>query len=218
LTLAPRAQAPEVSLRGGGNRWLPLCLAAGILMVDLLWRLVVGSTGSIAYGLIDVPGHLATVLLALLALVAVSGRPPALQFVTAALVAGIAIDLDHVPGYLGSHLLTTGSSLPRPVTHSLLAVLLLVAIGWSLRGGIRLVFFGVAFGIALHLARDLVTGPGVPLAWPLSDGIVRLPYGLYALAVASAAVVASSKGRLRSTRQRRPIALDASRPLPHSGP
>ena len=206
-----------MSSRSIDNRWLPFALAAGVLTVDLLWRLVVGSTGSIAYGLIDLPAHLATVLLALFAFVGVSGRRLPLQFITAALVAGICIDVDHVPGYLGSHLLT-GSSSPRPVTHGLLTVALLLLVGWRLPGRGRPILFGVAFGIGFHLVRDLVTGPGIPLVWPLSDGIVRLPYALYAVAIAGAALIAHSGGRFAPSRQRRAIPLDASQPLPHSGP
>jgi inner membrane protein len=205
-----------MSLRGIGNRRLPIVLAAGILTVDLLWRLIVGGTGSIAYGLVDVPAHLATALLALFAIVAVRGRRLPSSFVTAALLAAVVIDIDHAPGYLGSHLLN--ASLPRPVTHSLFSVAILAAVGWRLRGRPRLILFGAALGVAFHLVRDLVTGPGVPLVWPLSDGIARVPYVLYALAIAGLAFAATSAERLRSWRRRRSSGLDARRPLPQPGP
>jgi len=52
----------------------------------------------------------------------------------------------------------------------------------------RPALLGIAFGFALHLARDLVTGPGVPLALPFSDASVRLPYLIYAGALGTAAV------------------------------
>ena len=168
---------------------LALVLAGAVVAVDLLWSLVEGSTGSLAYGLIAAPAHLATCVVALLAVTALAGRSLPPRFVTAALIASVAIDVDHIPGYLGSHVLA--GTLPRPYPHSLLLVLLLAALGGvSRRRGVREVSLGLAFGVSVHLFRDLATGPGVPLLWPLSDGVASLPYAYFALGLGLATLLA----------------------------
>ncbi len=154
-------------------------LLAVVLVLDLLWSLIEGSTGSIAYGLIDEPAHLATCAIALFALLALAGRALPPRFLGAALISSVAIDLDHLPGYLGSHLLT--GSMPRPYTHSLLLVGVLVAVGLLVRRpSLRQVWLGVAFGVSAHLLRDLATGPGVAFLWPLVIAPIKIPYVLYA--------------------------------------
>ncbi len=154
-------------------------LLAVVLVLDLLWGLIEGSTGSIAYGLIDEPAHLATCAIALFAALALGGRALPPRFVAAALISSVAIDLDHLPGYLGSHLLT--GSMPRPYTHSLLLVAVLVGVGASVRRpGLRQIWLGLAFGVAAHLLRDLATGPGVAFLWPLVVAPIKIPYVLYA--------------------------------------
>ncbi len=87
-------------LRRASVTRLSIALAGVILGLDLLWNLAEGSTGQLAYGLIDEPAHFATCAVGLLALAALGCRLQA-QFVAAALVASVAIDIDHVPGYLG---------------------------------------------------------------------------------------------------------------------
>jgi membrane-bound metal-dependent hydrolase YbcI (DUF457 family) len=170
-------------------------LVGAVLTLDLLWSLVEGSTGSLAYGLLDEPAHLATCAIALLAAAALTGARPPARFVTAALVAGVAIDIDHIPGYLGSHALA--GSLPRPYTHSLLLVAVLVVIGWaSRRRDVRQVSLGLAFGVSAHLLRDLATGPGVPLVWPLSSGVVAVPYASFAVALVLAGAAAIAPRRV----------------------
>jgi len=47
---------------------------------------------------------------------------------------------------------------------------------------------GLAFGISAHLLRDLATGPGVPLFWPLSGAAVELPYVAFVAALLAAAL------------------------------
>lgn len=153
-------------------------LVGAILGLDLLWSIAAGSTGHITYGLIDEPAHLATCLVALLAAVSITGGLPSPAFVASALIASVAIDLDHIPAYLGWDGLT--GSLPRPYSHSLLSVLLLLGIGRALHGKGRQVALGAAFGVAAHLLRDLATGPGVPLLWPLTEATVALPYMAFA--------------------------------------
>lgn len=154
-------------------------LVGAVVALDLLWSLLEGSTGRLAYGLIDEPAHLATCALALLAIVALTGSLPRRRFVVAALAASVLIDLDHVPGYVGSHALI--GSLPRPYTHSLLFVALLLAVAaLARRRDLRLVLLGVAFGVSAHLLRDLATGPGIAFLWPLSGSPIRVPYVVYA--------------------------------------
>jgi membrane-bound metal-dependent hydrolase YbcI (DUF457 family) len=162
-------------------------LVGVVLGLDLAWALSGADNGDLLYGLADEPAHLATCAIALI-LLALSGRRLAPTFAAAALLASVAIDLDHLPQHLGFDFLTAGT--PRPYLHCAIAVLapLLAA---ALLPKWRPLLLGVAFGFAAHLARDLVTGPGVPLALPFSQSAVRLPYLLYAgaLVAAAAAVV-----------------------------
>jgi inner membrane protein len=103
----------------------------------------------------------------------------------AALAASVLIDVDHLPGVLGSDALIGDA--PRPYSHSLLTPTLLLAVGALARGVVRLVALGAAAGVALHLVRDLAGPPGVALDWPLSSESVSYPVALYlALMVAAA--------------------------------
>lgn len=170
-----------------------------ILGLDLLWALVVGSTGNIAYGALDEPSHLITCVVGLLVLSAIWGRAPAVRFGAAALAASVAIDADHIPGYLGSDVLT-GSS-PRPYSHSAaLVLLLLLAAGCSRRATIRQICLGLGFGVAMHLFRDLSTGPGVPLLWPVTDEPTRMPYAVYATILCLPLIASLPRHRLRFAR------------------
>jgi inner membrane protein len=170
---------------------LAIALVGAIVVLDLLWSLIEGSTGTVAYGIVDEPAHLATCLIVLLAVVALSGRRPPLPFVVAALVASVAIDVDHIPAYLGWNGLT--GTLPRPYSHSLLVVLLLLGFGHASRRTARQVSYGLAFGVAAHLFRDLATGPGVPFLWPLTDATFTLPYAVCAALLALAALAAPAR-------------------------
>jgi hypothetical protein len=162
--------------------WI-LLLVGLVFGLDLLWAALVGGTGSVLYGFLDEPAHLLTCLVALIALaVARGGRLPA-AFAAAALLGSIAIDLDHLPGILGWSVLTGAG--PRPCTHSLLVVAALLGLGLAAAGRYRLVMLGLAFGVSAHLFRDLATGPGIPLFWPLGDGGVRVDYALYAVLLAA---------------------------------
>jgi inner membrane protein len=203
-----------VATRGTGLIRLTAALVAAIFAADLFWGLVADSTGSLAYALIDEPAHLATCAVALLALVA-AGVPVSRRFAIAALLAGTAIDIDHLPGYLGSHLLMA-SSMPRPYSHSILTVALLLALGLYLRGDRREFSFGLAFGVAAHLCRDLATGPGVPLLWPLSAAPISVSYAVYAavLLIAGTGLAISVRYGLRRRPGQRRL---AARPLPSGG-
>jgi inner membrane protein len=146
---------------------------------------------------LDEPAHLATAALLLAALL--PGRARAL--VPWALAGAVLIDLDHIPLYLWDLLTSDGSG--RPVTHSLLTVLVLVCAGLLARTRTRTALLGLALGVALHLVRDLGTGPGVPLLWPLDGRSVLVPYAAYFAAVAAAAVIAAGRVPLARARARR---------------
>ena len=196
---------------------LAVALVLGVFAADLLWSLIADSTGSLAYGLIDEPAHLATCAVALLALFA-AGAPVSRRFALAALLASTAIDLDHLPHYLGSQALMA-SSMPRPYSHGALSVIVLTAVGLRLRGKGREISLGLAFGVAAHLCRDLATGPGIPLFWPLSASTVTVPYALYAAALLGTGVaigVAATARRGSRCRPREHSRL-AVRPLPSAG-
>lgn len=194
---------------------LALALTAAVVALDGLWALLVGSTGPVTYGFLDEPAHLATCGVLLLAISAIAGGRPPLRFVGAALIATVAIDLDHLPGLLGSHLITAG--LPRPYTHSIGLIAALIAVAANLkRDQQRQIALGLAFGVSAHLMRDLATGPGVPLLWPFSDSVVKMPYAVYsaALLLVPLAAVLTARPR-RAARQRSRLAVP---PLPSAGP
>ncbi len=133
-------------------------------------------------GLLDEPAHLATAWLGLAALVP---RCTPRRAWWAALVAAVAIDLDHVPLYLTDGAFAVDGG--RPPTHSLFLVGAVGVVALALRERWLL---GAAAGLLLHLVRDVATGPGVPLLWPLSDASARVPYWTYAVVVLVMAAVA----------------------------
>lgn len=127
-----------------------------------------------------------------------------------ALVASVAIDLDHLPGDVGYNFLTRGT--PRPYTHSLLtiAIVLVVSLFWKRR---RELLLGVAFGVAIHLWRDMAEpGSGVALFWPLSDASFSYSHAIYLIAMAL--IIAA--GMQRSLRCRRSDLLSKA-PARHAG-
>ena len=134
---------------------------------------------------LDEPAHLATAVVFLATL-----RPPVERsFAWGALLGAVLIDLDHLPALLGSRVLTAGT--PRPYSHSLLAIALVLLIAARLPARWRRAALGVAFGIAAHLIRDLATpvgsAPGVSIFWPFSPRAVRFAYGYYAALLVLAA-------------------------------
>lgn len=177
-----------------------LALVGFVIGLDLLWSLAEGSTAPLAYGLLDEPAHLATCAIALLAVAGLTGSLPPPRFVAAASIASVAIDLDHLPGYLGAHFLT--GSLPRPYTHGALLVVALLLLGRATsRRDLRQILFGVAFGVSTHLLRDLATGPGVGLLWPLYEAPIEIPYLVYAGALLAAAATCLPRRSLRFARE-----------------
>ena len=162
-------------------------------VVDEDWPLPV-------FGLFDEIGHLATVWVLLVALLPDRYR----ALVPWTLSGAVLLDLDHVPLYAWD----VGVADPegRPITHSLTFVLVLLALS-RLPGRTRTPLSGLALGVLLHLVRDVVTGPGVSLFWPIAETSVVLPYPLYVGVLCLAAAWAV----LRRRRRQQPAA--APQPL-----
>ncbi|HET9094976.1 MAG TPA: metal-dependent hydrolase [Solirubrobacteraceae bacterium] len=155
-----------------------------------------GGTSLPAAAVLDETAH---VLTALLLLQGLSARLRA-RFALPALFASVAIDLDHVPQDLGYHFLTVGT--PRPYTHSLLTIAVLLALAVALRRR-RDLLLGLALGLVLHFFRDLAegNGSGVALLWPLTDRGYSYPHATY-LAVMACVVAADVTLGLLSRRAR----------------
>lgn len=123
---------------------------------------------------LDEIAHFLTALM-LLALLPGSWRA---RVIGPALLASVAIDLDHIPQYLGYGFLTAGT--PRPYAHSLLTLAVLLGLALALRHHRRLPA-ALALGVVLHFLRDLAegNGSGVALLWPLSDHPYSYPHAAY---------------------------------------
>ena len=174
----------------GGSRvgWVltPPLLVLAVLVLDVLQQ---RARGILVMGLLDEPAHLATACLVLLA---VAGRPWSARhpaFTLAALVSSMAIDVDHLPLYAGVPHWNAGG---RPVTHSLLTVLVLGLAGAALRRR-RPLLWGAAAGVVLHFVRDVATGPGLPLLWPLGSATTRVPHDVYVVVLVLLLVVAAAR-------------------------
>ena len=166
-------------------RVLPLLVAAAVVLLHAVagarqWPVVV-------QGVLDEPAHLLT---AWLVLAALPGDLLERSLGRWALVASVAIDLDHIPLYLSDYEFSVDG---RPPTHGLALVCAVLAIAAALRGRHRERAFGIGLGVALHLVRDLATGPGVPLLWPVYDSAVRVPQAAYLITVVAVAVVAAAR-------------------------
>jgi inner membrane protein len=128
---------------------------------------------------LDWPAHLTTAALVLAAL----PRRLAPEVAAWALAGSVVIDLDHIPLYLGLRSVVTEDG-GRPVTHSLATAAALLGAAIPTRGRRRRVLAGLGVGALLHFVRDIGTGPGVPLFWPLRRSNVRVPYGPHLAALA----------------------------------
>ena len=137
----------------------------------------------------------------------------AARIYAAALIASVAIDVDHIPLYLG----LLGNQAQRPVTHSLATVAVFAAAAVASRRH-GAVLAGVATGLMLHFARDIAEGyPGVVLVfWPFQDisWMVSYRWFLGMIVVLTAARLALMRVRVPCTRI--PIFLTPS--LPGSNP
>ena len=172
---------------------LPLLVAAAVLVLHLIagarqWPPVV-------MGVVDEPAHLLT---AWLILVALPGNLLKRRLGRWALVSSVAIDLDHIPLYVSDYEFSVDG---RPPTLSLAFVLVVLAVSAFLRGNRRQRVVGIALGVALHLVRDLATGPGVPLLWPVYHSSVTVPQTVYLITVVSVAVVATVRPRRGAVRR-----------------
>jgi membrane-bound metal-dependent hydrolase YbcI (DUF457 family) len=112
------------------------------------------------------------------------------RFRRAALLGSVAIDLDHAPDLLLGWDGLMGDS-PRPYPHSLPTLGLLSVLARAGRSEQqRDLSAGAAFGVSIHLLRDLTDGSdGVPLLWPISGRGIRLSRHLQ-WALLAAAVIA----------------------------
>ena len=175
-----------------------LCVASALL-VGLLDAAMAGQEPLLVTAVLDEPAHLLTAGLLLAAVL--PGRARAV--VPWALAGAVLIDLDHLPFYLWGALSTEGAG--RPVTHSLATAAALAAAAAVVASGrLRTALSGLALGVGLHLVRDLATGPGVPLWWPVEDAGVLVPHAWYALVLGVAAAVAGGRQLYRSRARSRP--------------
>lgn len=171
------------------QRAVSVALVVAIVTMDLAiaWH----DFGFVTRALIDEPCHLATALVILGAITRVRGMPPKPEFGWTMLACSVLIDLDHLPEEFGSSILTAGT--PRPYTHALWVVVVLIAgtvaaRRWSQRvhtpgaASTALILGGAAWGVSAHLLRDVATAP-ISLWWPLTKAALDIPYWCYVLAL-----------------------------------
>lgn len=152
------------------------------------WGNRLASGSAVSGGPLDETAHL---LSALLVLWAVGQR--AQRFLAPALIASVVIDVDHLPGLLGSDWLTAGT--PRPYTHSLLTIAI-VLLGGALWRRRRYALLGFAIGLAIHFWRDLADfGTGVSILWPLSLRPFAVSHASYLGVMAVVIAVAAYRSR-----------------------
>jgi inner membrane protein len=186
-----------------------LCVVLMLAVVGCMDGLIaVLSPPFFGLAVLDESAHLATAGLVLVLL-----RRTRRGFIVAALIATVAIDIDHLPAELGSRFLTMGT--PRPYGHSLVGIgaIVLAALAVIRR---RDVVAGVALGLIVHLGRDLATGSGVSLLWPFDDEVFRVAYPIYLGSVGLVALLGLV--RLGSTsRNDRPRRRRLRRSAPREG-
>jgi membrane-bound metal-dependent hydrolase YbcI (DUF457 family) len=164
----------------------PERLAGVVLCVDAI--LARYKPGVAIAGALDETAHLATTML-------IGGPFPERQqpaVVAGALLGSILIDVDHVPLLVLK--LPMESAADRPMTHSLVTLAAIGGLSRATRGQAGAVLLGIAAGTTCHFIRDLATG-GMPLAWPASRRLVRVPYAAYAVLLAALVIRARHEGR-----------------------
>ncbi len=181
-----------------------LCVAGALLVGLLDVALGAGRLPLLLTAVLDWPAHLATAALLLAALLPERSRAVA----SWALAGAVLIDLDHIPFYLWGALSTEDAG--RPVTHSLATVIVLAVAGAMGPRRLRPALYGLSLGVCLHLVRDVATGPGVPLWWPVEDGGVLLPYWIYALVLGAATATVAGR-QVRRSGAARPRSSSRSR-------
>lgn len=177
--MSARLSARRTAERLGDDLSGRSVLICAVVLYFADWAFLRSGRGYFPGGLFDETAHLMTALLLL------QGIPPRQRekIAVPALIASVAVDLDHVPQYLGYGFLSEGTA--RPYAHSLLTPLMLLGIALLARRHRRL-FIGLALGAGLHFFRDLAegNGSGVPLLWPLSDHSFNYPHATYLVLIA----------------------------------
>src|SRR5450759_3341530 len=105
------------------------------------------------------------------------------SFCRVALAASVLLDLDHL-----SREIKPSNVRPRtrPRPHSIATALAAVLMSLWLPRQQRSLAQAVGFGVAAHLARDAAGGTA-PLAWPLTDRGIGVPYVVYATSLCASA-------------------------------
>jgi inner membrane protein len=166
---------------------VPAAMLATVFACDLLRDRTVKSRALI--GALDEVAHLATTSMVLLATRDPSWLRERRADVRAALASTVLIDMDHIRPPTGSSSVFRGG---RPFTHSLATVVTALAgsgVAPTNRWKQRLA--ATATGLALHFGRDVATGRGMMLWWPVSSEAVKVHYCYYAVACVAAAVSAA---------------------------
>jgi len=167
-----------------------LGVIAAVFVVADVGDQLVGGDSFLKAAPLDEIAHLLTTFLVLWAIGGILWE----RMLTPALIASVAIDLDHIPARFGADFLTAGT--PRPYTHSLLTIVVVVA-GASLWRRRREALVGVAVGLVIHFWRDMAEpASGVSLLWPVTDHSFSLPHASYLLIMA----VVVAAGMRRSLR------------------
>jgi inner membrane protein len=150
-----------------------------------------------AIGALDEVAHLATAAIVVFAVRELPWLRERKAHVCMVLASTVLIDLDHVRPPSGSaSTLRGGRSRAHSMTTVLAALLGSTVAGARRRGHAM----AAAIGLAIHLGRDVATGHGLMLWWPLSKHDVKVHYGYYA--VACSAAMTSAVARLRSSHAR----------------
>ena len=188
----PMTAHGAVATRPGPN--LPAGLLAVVFACDLLRDHKVRSRAVI--GALDEIAHVATTALVLLAVRDFTWLRERRADVGVALASTVLIDLDHLRPPTGSSSVFRGG---RPFTHSITtAGVALLGSGVAPTTTWRRRLTSAAAGLALHFGRDVATGRGLKLWWPVSKEPVKVHYGYYAIACSGAA--ASAVIRLQGQR------------------
>lgn len=182
----------RTSLRSRALRTVQAPVTSLFLLAVIMGLDAVRSTYDLPFllnALTDELAHLATAGIAVLAAFSVAQLERRELLMRSALTACVAIDLDHVLLYLD---VPNVAACGRPYTHSVATVALLLAgsRAWPRR---RTILTGAALGVALHLFRDVGTGPGLPLWWRTGWFDVGVPYVAYLGAVTGLAVTAATR-------------------------
>jgi inner membrane protein len=179
-------------------------VAALFLLADFGDQLT-GGDAVLTSGPLDEIAHVLTALMVLWAIGGVAWD----RLLVPALIISVAIDLDHLPKDLGQTWLTAGT--PRPYTHSLLTIAVLLSGAWLWRRH-RAVLLGLTLGLTIHFWRDTAEpNSGVALLWPVSNHSFSTPHVAYLALMA----LAFGVGMWRSVRESR--ASGARRRTPSRG-